>query len=165
MPILPPHPNKNGRSRGGGVFLRGISPSGIDTLMFNVYTIIMATVSSQPDYSSAAYWNGIIRMSLSKFFILCVLNERDLHGYDIAKQVIQRTEGCCAPTEGTIYPVLAQFSEGGYVKFRTELVSGRERKTYSITQKGRNAFAVALAEWMKVTKCLDACAGDESTCC
>jgi hypothetical protein len=25
------------------------------------------------DYTDRAYWNGLIKMSLSKFFILCVL--------------------------------------------------------------------------------------------
>ncbi len=96
-------------------------------------------------------------MSLSKFFILCVLHERDLHGYDIAKQVAQRTQGCCSPKEGTIYPILKQFTEGGYATFVSETVSGRERKIYSITDKGREAFKIGLAEWMKITQSLNAC--------
>ncbi|MBG06558.1 MAG: PadR family transcriptional regulator [Rhodospirillaceae bacterium] len=96
-------------------------------------------------------------MSLSKFFILCVLQDRPLHGYDIAKEVERRTEGCCAPREGTIYPVLKQFAEGGYVTYESKIVSGRERKTYAITDKGREAFRVGLGEWMKMTKTLEGC--------
>ena len=119
--------------------------------------IIMTNTANLPDLLSPDYWNGTIRMSLSKFFILCVLQDRPLHGYDIAKEVELRTEGCCAPREGTIYTVLKQFTEGGYVTYESEIVSGRERKTYAITDKGREAFRVGLGEWMKMTKTLEGC--------
>tara|TARA_Y100001934_G_scaffold279556_2_gene383701 strand:- start:465 stop:851 length:387 start_codon:yes stop_codon:yes gene_type:complete len=119
--------------------------------------IIMTNTANLPDLLSPDYWNGTIRMSLSKFFILCVLQDRPLHGYDIAKEVERRTEGCCAPREGTIYPVLKQFAEGGYVTYESKIVSGRERKTYAITDKGREAFRVGLGEWMKMTKTLEGC--------
>ena len=117
----------------------------------------MTNTANLPDLLSPDYWNGTIRMSLSKFFILCVLQDRPLHGYDIAKEVERRTEGCCAPREGTIYPVLKQFAEGGYVTYESKIVSGRERKTYAITDKGREAFRVGLGEWMKMTKTLEGC--------
>ena len=100
----------------------------------------MSKEAPSPDLLSPAYWNGTIKMSLSKFFILCVLHERSMHGYDIAAEVERKTDGCCSPREGTIYPVLKQFADGGYVTFRTETVSGRERKIYTITDKGREAF-------------------------
>lgn len=106
------------------------------------------------DYTDRAYWNGIIKMSLSKFFILCVLHEKPMHGYEVARRVERSTNGCCSPTEGTIYPVLREFEEGGYVTSAAETVSGRERKVYTLTEKGREAFKVAVAAWMDVTRCL-----------
>ncbi len=107
-----------------------------------------------PDFTSRSYWNGTIKMSLSKFFILCVLHKRPMHGYDVARAVEQTTNGCCSPTEGTIYPVLREFEEGGYVTSEAEVVSGRERKVYTLTDKGREAFKVAVASWMEITQCL-----------
>ncbi|MTI08941.1 PadR family transcriptional regulator [Curvivirga aplysinae] len=114
-------------------------------------------VKKQPDLLSRVYWNGVIKMSLSKFFILCVLQNRSMHGYDIAREVEKRTNGCCSPTEGAIYPILKDFELGGYATFESEIVSGRERKVYSVTDKGREAFQVALAAWMEVTECLVDC--------
>lgn len=108
------------------------------------------------DYTSRAYWNGLIKMSLSKFFILCVLNGRSMHGYDIAKAVESTTQGCCSPTAGALYPVLREFEQGGYVTVETTVVGGRQRKTYTITDKGREAFRVAVDAWMEVTSCLEA---------
>lgn len=117
----------------------------------------MSKKANTPDLLSSDYWSNTIKMSLSKFFILCVLQDKALHGYDIAKEVERRTEGGCTPKEGTIYPVLKQFTDGGYVTYESEVVGGRERKIYSVTEKGRQAFQVALAEWMKITRCLQDC--------
>jgi PadR family transcriptional regulator PadR len=127
-----------------------------------------------PDLTSRAYWNGTIKMSLSKFFIFCVLHQRPMHGYEIAGAVERTTNGCCSPTEGTIYPVLREFEQGGYVTSETEVVSGRERRVYTLTDKGREAFRVAVEAWMDVTRCLldtervvadGAVCGDGGGCC
>ena len=107
-----------------------------------------------PDFTSRAYWAGTIKMSLSKFFILRVLHDHPMHGYDITRAVERTTNGCCSPTEGTIYPVLRDFEEGGYVTSVAETVGGRERKTYALTDKGREAFRVGLEAWMDVTRTL-----------
>lgn len=107
-----------------------------------------------PDLTSRVYWNGTIKMSLSKFFILSVLHQRPMHGYDIARAVERTTNGCCSPTEGTIYPALREFEEGGYVTSAAEIVSGRERKVYTLTDRGRSAFKVAVEAWMEITQCL-----------
>ncbi|MHB1134201.1 MAG: PadR family transcriptional regulator [Chloroflexota bacterium] len=90
-------------------------------------------------------------MSLSKFFILRVLYGQPMHGYEIARTVAAVTNGCCTPTEGTIYPVLREFEDGGYVSASTETVSGRERKVYTLTERGRLAFEVAVEAWQEVT--------------
>src|SRR4030095_12556774 len=106
------------------------------------------------DYTDRAYWNGLIKMSLSKFFILCVLQTRPMHGYEITRAVERTTNGCGPPAEGTIYPVLREFEQGGYVTAHTEVVQGRQRKIYAITERGRAAFQVAVKAWMEVTQCL-----------
>ncbi|MBX2805709.1 MAG: PadR family transcriptional regulator [Hyphomicrobiales bacterium] len=95
-------------------------------------------------------------MSLSKFFILCVLHNRPMHGYDLSREVEKTTNGCCSPTEGTVYPVLREFEAGGYVTAQIQIVSGRERKVYALTDKGRAAFKVAVESWSEVMNCLEA---------
>ncbi len=106
------------------------------------------------DLTDRAYWNGIIKMSLSKFFILRVLHDQPMHGYEVARAVALTTNGCCSPTEGTIYPVLRDFEQGGYVTSTSEVVAGRERKVYTLTERGREAFQVAIGAWVEATRCL-----------
>jgi len=93
-------------------------------------------------------------MGLSKFFILRVLHDGPLHGYDIARAVERTTGGCCSPTEGTIYPVLREFEAGGFLTAHEEVVQGRQRRVYQLTEAGRGAFRVALDAWMEATAAL-----------
>lgn len=110
--------------------------------------------SPRVDYASRDYWAGTIKMGLSKFFILRVLHDGPMHGYDIARTVERTTGGCCSPTEGTIYPVLREFEAGGFVTVTEEVVQGRQRRVYALTDAGRAAFRVALDAWMEATAAL-----------
>ena len=127
-----------------------------------------------PDYSDPGYWHGTIKMSLSKFFVLSVLHRKPMHGYEVVQAVEKTTNGCCSPSQGTVYPVLNEFEAGGYLTHETDIVQGRERKIYSLTDKGRLAFQVATTAWMEATACiaegkaLSDCCDDKSvarSCC
>jgi len=107
-----------------------------------------------PDYSDRAYWQGTIKMSLSKFFVLSVLHQKPMHGYEVVQTVATMTNGCCSPTEGTVYPMLNEFEAGGYLSSRFEYVQGRERKIYALTDAGRAAFQTAVGAWLEATDCI-----------
>lgn len=120
--------------------------------------------SPRVDYRSRAYWAGTIKMGLSKFFLLRALHDGPMHGYDLARAVERMTGGCCSPSEGALYPVLREFEEGGYVTGEDQVVQGRRRRAYALTDAGREAFRVALAAWMEATDALrDCCRGFETT--
>ncbi|RFA25548.1 PadR family transcriptional regulator [Alkalilimnicola ehrlichii] len=93
-------------------------------------------------------------MSLSKFFVLSVLHRKPMHGYEVVKAVETTTKGCCSPSEGTVYPVLNEFEAGGYLVSSMEVVQGRERKVYAVTDKGRHAFQIAVDAWLEATDCI-----------
>lgn len=101
-------------------------------------------------YDSLEYWTSLIRMCLSRFFILHVLHEHPLHGYEITKRVAALTRGCCAPTEGSLYPLLREFMEAGVVSLETQIISGRERKVYTLTPLGERVYRVASCAWAEV---------------
>lgn len=101
-------------------------------------------------YDSFEYWSGLIKMSLSRFFILHVLHLKPLHGYEIAREVAALTHGCCAPTEGSLYPLLREFMEAGVVSVETQIVSGRTRKVYTLTPLGEEVYKVATRAWSEV---------------
>lgn len=115
---------------------------------------LRAVARPSPDFTNRAYWAGTIKMALSRFFVLQVLHDGPAHGYDIARAVERTTNGCCSPSEGALYPTLREFEQGGYLTSASEIVSGRERKVYTLTDRGRDAFKVGLEAWMDATAAL-----------
>ena len=86
-------------------------------------------------------------MSLSRYFVMYALSQKPMHGYDISKWIGEVTKGCCCPTEGSLYPMLKEFEKGNYVTSQTLLVSGRERKVYTLTDNGLKALNIAKDVW------------------
>ena len=99
------------------------------------------------DYTNKSYWENLVKMSLSRYFVMYALSQKPMHGYDISKWIGEATKNCCCPTEGSLYPMLKEFEKGGYVTSQALLVSGRERKVYTLTEKGLDALSTAKEVW------------------
>jgi DNA-binding PadR family transcriptional regulator len=50
--------------------------------------------------------------------------------------------------------MLNEFEAGGYVTSHGEVVQGRERKVYTLTERGREAFRTAVGSWLEATDCI-----------
>jgi DNA-binding PadR family transcriptional regulator len=68
-----------------------------------------------------------------RLYLLSLLGERPMHGYDLIQALSERFGGTYAPSAGTIYPRLARLEEEGLV---TKESDGR-RTVYAITAAGR----------------------------
>ena len=69
--------------------------------------------------------------------VLALLAEQPMHGYQIIREIEERTEGSWKPSAGSVYPTLQLLADEG-------LVSAEEsngRKTYSLTDSGREEAA------------------------
>ena len=76
------------------------------------------------------------------FYVLMSFLRRDMCGIDITEFVEQKTHGRVRLGPGTLYTLLGKFLDGGLIE-ETE-VDGRKR-TYRITQKGREAYQEELS--------------------
>ncbi|MCL4518600.1 MAG: PadR family transcriptional regulator [Thaumarchaeota archaeon] len=73
----------------------------------------------------------------TRFSILKLLQERDLHGYEIMREIRKRSAGLLSPSAGTIYPILIELERHRHVSSKWEKSAGRrKRKTYHLTAKG-----------------------------
>lgn len=68
-----------------------------------------------------------------KYVILKLLKDRPMHGYEVMKELEERTRGCYTPSPGTVYPTLQWLEDEGLV--RAEELDGK--KVYHITDAGR----------------------------
>jgi DNA-binding PadR family transcriptional regulator len=72
-----------------------------------------------------------------RLYLLSLLGERPMHGYDLIQALSERFGGTYAPSAGTIYPRLARLEEEGLV---TKESDGR-RTVYAVTEAGREELA------------------------
>ena len=80
--------------------------------------------------------------------VLKLLSERERYGYEIVKVVNERTQGAFQWKEGTLYPCLHQLESDGLLRsVWREAESGKQRKYYRITRKGRGELSSRTQEW------------------
>lgn len=83
---------------------------------------------------------GDVRVAL-----LALLAEQPMHGYQMIREIEERTDGRWKPSAGSVYPTLQLLTDEGVVSVETT----NDRKTYSLTEAGREeaAEAAASAPW------------------
>lgn len=83
--------------------------------------------------------------------VLAILAEEDSYGYAIIKRVQELSGGEMEWTDGMLYPVLHRLERLGYIKARwEETESGRRRKYYRITTRGRAQLEEERKQWQTV---------------
>jgi DNA-binding PadR family transcriptional regulator len=81
--------------------------------------------------------------------VLALLAERPMHGYEMIKELDERTGGAWVPSAGSVYPTLQLLEDEG-------LIEGEEsegRRRFSLTDAGRkeNEARAGDAPWEEVT--------------
>jgi DNA-binding PadR family transcriptional regulator len=76
-----------------------------------------------------------------QLLILKLLDEKSRYGYEIIKELDERSKGFYVPSPGMVYPALTYLEEIGHA---TVAVDGA-RKLYSITETGKEDLAKNLA--------------------
>jgi len=72
--------------------------------------------------------------------ILMVLEKEPCHGYKILKEIEKRTFGVWHPRSSNIYPLLDSISKKGLIECIEVEESGRSKKIYGITPKGKETL-------------------------
>jgi DNA-binding PadR family transcriptional regulator len=73
-----------------------------------------------------------------KFVILRLLAEKPRHGYEIIKELEERSGGRYSPSPGTVYPTLTLLEEMGYA---TATLEEGGKKVFAITEAGKAYLA------------------------
>jgi DNA-binding PadR family transcriptional regulator len=72
-----------------------------------------------------------------RLLLLKLIADQPRHGYDLIRDIEERTGGAYAPSAGVVYPTLALLDEMGLI----EAVSEGSRKQFSATDAGRAHLA------------------------
>lgn len=88
--------------------------------------------------------------------LLAILEVGPSYGYAIVRELNERASGLLQMGEGTIYPVLHRLEEKDLIssKWRTA-ETGRERKYYHLTVRGKRALAENLEQWRGLSRAME----------
>jgi PadR family transcriptional regulator len=85
--------------------------------------------------------------------ILSLLSRRPMYGYEIAATVHQDTDGAFTWREGSLYPSLHKLQADGLISGAwEEKETGRRRRYYHLTKKGRAALKEKSESWAELAR-------------
>ena len=92
--------------------------------------------------------------------ILALVEEQALHGYDIARQIEERSGGTLRFTLASLYATLYRLEDRGLLRGRWVEKSGqRRRRYYRITNEGTAVLEAQRQEWGRFITALSQVAG------
>ncbi len=84
---------------------------------------------------------SVVPQGMLKPYILRLLSEGPMHGFEIMEEIFQHTKGMWRPGPSAIYPTLTWLEEKGYVEVvESEPRGEKARRPYRITKKGEEAL-------------------------
>jgi DNA-binding PadR family transcriptional regulator len=85
--------------------------------------------------------------------LLCLIGQKPMYGYQIIKELENKSEGYFQFKEGTLYPALHRLEKMGFIEGKWQSLTGeRRRRYYYITDKGYEFLSVKKTEWQDFLK-------------
>jgi transcriptional regulator len=86
----------------------------------------------------------------AELLILALLEDGQLHGYEIARQIEARSDGTLTFTLASLYATLYRLEDRGWLRGRwVEKAGQRRRCYYRLTDEGRRVLASQRADWAR----------------
>ena len=90
------------------------------------------------------------------FLLLAIVAAEPAHGYRIIDELKRRSGGAFDLPEGTVYPALHRLEQGGLLTSAWADGSGRRRRIYRVTGRGRRALARERRQWSGFKRAVEA---------
>jgi PadR family transcriptional regulator PadR len=97
--------------------------------------------------SNPPFLNGV-----PELLILKLLTRKEMYGYEIVREIELATNELLSFGEGSIYPILHALEKNGFLAVQRQLINGRNRLYYQITESGLKQLEKMSQAWEKTTK-------------
>jgi len=92
----------------------------------------------------------------TSLLVLQLLMERDMYGYELAREINERSERHLEMKEGSLYPALHKLEKQEYVAhYWKKQEKGPDRKYYQITSQGEEILAERTSEWFEYVQVMN----------
>jgi transcriptional regulator len=110
-----------------------------------------------PIFESAA------RKGSAELLTLAALDDGQLHGYDIAREISRKSGGLLTFHVASLYPLLYKLEDRKWIQGRwVEKAGQRRRRYYKLTAEGRRTLASQRGRWAAFVQALTKAAGLEN---
>jgi DNA-binding PadR family transcriptional regulator len=100
----------------------------------------------QDEEITASNWLKETQKGYIRIATLILLSKKPHHGYEIMKEIKERTRGFWKPTAGGMYPILKDLQKSGYIQGEWDAKTRRRKRIYEVTESGRAVLKRALAK-------------------
>jgi len=108
----------------------------------------------EQEEKTATKWLKEAQKGYIRIALLILLSKNPRHGYEMMKEVEDRTEGFWKPTAGGIYPILQSLEKAGYIEGKWGKQK-RRRKNYHITETGKHILEQALLKHSQIAESMN----------
>jgi len=108
----------------------------------------------QHEERTVAKWLKESQKGYMRIALLILLGKKPCHGYEMMKEVEDRTGGFWKPTAGGVYPILQSLEKAGYIKGRWGSQK-RKRKIYHLTESGKLILDRALLKHSQIAESMN----------
>jgi len=96
------------------------------------------------------------KKAAAEMLVLALLEQRNRHGYEIAKLIEQRSGGVVKFHVASLYTLLYRLEKRGQIRGRwLEKAGERRRRFYELTDEGRAALAAERQDWREFIRAVD----------
>jgi PadR family transcriptional regulator PadR len=89
--------------------------------------------------------------------VLKLLQRREMYGYELVEALVRQSAGVLAMGQSTLYPLLYNLEAKGLIGSDwRETRSGRQRRYYRLTAKGKARLAEQTRQWQAVARAMEA---------
>ena len=101
-----------------------------------------------------------LKKGSAELLVLTLVETRARHGYEIGKQIDERSGGALHYNIASLYPLLYRMEKRGWTRGAWETTSGGvKRRCYSLTAAGLKQLAASRREWSVFFRALDQLGG------
>ena len=103
-----------------------------------------------------------VKKGSAEVLILGVLEQRQRHGYDIARQIETLSDGAITFNSATLYPTLHRLEQRGLITGRwVEKPGQRRRRYYQLTPEGARQLDAQRRGWREFVRAIAQITGVE----
>ncbi len=101
---------------------------------------------TESEEETSAHWMKEAQKGYIRVAVLILLSQKPHHGYEIMKEIRDKTKGFWKPTAGGVYPILRNLEKTHYIVGKWSKQRNRRIKVYKITQTGKAILKRAITK-------------------